>query len=40
MGDLLDEEPLQPPTLTEHEEARAGVQQSRRLAVESLMASE
>ena len=40
MGETFDDEPLQPPTLTELDEARASVQQSRRLAVESLMASE
>jgi len=41
MVDLLDEDPTprQSPTLTELEEARAGVARSRHLAIESLMAS-
>lgn len=40
MGETIDEELCQPPTLTELEEARANVQESRRVALEALMASE
>jgi hypothetical protein len=40
MADEPDAEPLQAPTLTEFEDARARVQLSRQVALEALMASE